>query len=109
MPHNYDFSKINDVNTVEINLDGWINPLHIEYGMALYGDTPSYYWRVRGTEHTFVIPVLRLNFLSSGDHVEHFKEVLEVFREEYIQWKETEFATEWMQEYRDQYSKYIII
>ena len=113
MPHNFDFSKIEHIKTVEINPIGWINPLQIEYGVYedfhVHGGLPSYYWRIKGTNHTFVIPISRLDFISSGDYKKHFEDVLENFREDYISWKEEDFQTEWQKEYKGQFSRFILL
>jgi hypothetical protein len=112
MPHNFDFSKLKDIKTAEVNPRGWITPLYIEYGIT---DDPevqgmlSYCWRVKGTLHTFIISVTRMNFLSAGDYKKHFEYVLEGFKEDYISWKEEGFVTDWSREYEKQYSRFIII
>jgi len=108
MPNNYDFSALRGIKTLEINPKGWVNPLTVEYGI---GDQlgPTYFWRVKGTKHTFVIPVLRLDFISAGDYSNHFTEVLENFREkDYAEWKASEFKTKWMQEYETDYRRFIL-
>ena len=107
MPYNHDFLDLQNIRETEIHLEGWVDPVFIEYGLGIYQTTPSYYWRVKGTKHTFVIPVLRMNFLSQGDYEKHFTEVLQKFREDYIQWKEEGFNTDWGQEYRNQFSRFI--
>lgn len=108
MPYNYDFSILRNVKTVEANPKGWINPLTIEYGIG-EGAGPTYYWRVKGTNHTFVIPVLRLNFISSGDYVKHFEEVLEKFKEnDYEDWRNKGFSAGWMREYKTEFGNYIL-
>jgi hypothetical protein len=108
MPNNYDFSKLENIKTVEINPFGWINPLIIEYGVD-FDVSSDYFWRVKGTQHTFVIPVARMNFLSAGNYETHFSEVLEKFGDEYKGWKEIGFATVgWMREYESQYSAFIL-
>jgi len=115
MPNNFEFSKLKDVKTMEVNPEGWVTPLHVEYGVSddinagVYGDIPSYYWRVKGTTHTFVIPIIRIDFLSSGDYKKHFENALETFREDYISWKNEGFITEWARDYRKQFSRLIII
>ena len=111
MPHNFDFKELENVKTIEVNPEGWISPLYVEYGIGEDHNFGvfSYYWRVKGTGHTFVIPVVRMDFLSGGDYKKHFEYVLEGFREDYISWKEEGFATKWSREYRDQYSGFIII
>jgi len=112
MPHNSDFSKLKDVKTIEVNPNGWIQPLYIEYGIydgAEVSGVLSYYWRVKGTLHTFVIPISRMDFLSSGDYKKHFEDALVGFKDDYMSWKEDGFITDWSREYRDQYSRLIIV
>jgi hypothetical protein len=109
MPHEYDFSKLNSTQQMEVHPKDWVEPLFVEYGMGIHGSTPAYFWRVKGTKHTFVIPVLRMNFLSSGDYEKHFSEALEIFRNDYIDWKNQGWITEWMQEYRKQFSGFISV
>jgi len=108
MPNNYDFSTLNDIKTVEINPNGWINPLTIEYGTGEHMIS-SCFWRVKGTKHTFEIPISRLDFISSGDYGRHFTEVLESFQEnDYIKWKEGGFVSDWMREYEAEYRRFIL-
>ena len=108
MPHQVDFSKITNIKTLEVNPKGWINPLFVEYGLGLHYNTPSYFWKIKGTNHTFVIPISRLEFLSSGEYKSHFEEVLEGFREDYVEWKKENFNIDWMKEYEKEYSKIIL-
>ncbi|MFW6311046.1 MAG: hypothetical protein ACOC1K_02300 [Nanoarchaeota archaeon] len=107
MPNNYDFSKLKEVERVLVNPEGWDSPLYVEYGLGEYASKPSYFWRVQSTQHTFVIPVIRMDFLSSGNYVKHFKEALESFREDYKSWEEKGINTSWVNEYRQQYSNLI--
>jgi len=107
MPYEYDFDNLQMVREMEVHPKGWVEPLFVEYGMGVQVSTPSYFWRVKGTKHTFVIPVLRMNFLSSGDYEKHFNEALETFREDYLDWASQGFSVEWMQEYRRDFAKYI--
>lgn len=113
MPNNFNFSNIKDVKTIEVSPTGWITPLYVEYGIfediAFYGGSPCYFWRVKNTEHTFVISTTRMDFLSSGDIKNHFRDVLEKFKEDYLTWKEEGFITQWSREYEHQYSRFIII
>lgn len=109
MPNNYNFSLLENVKEININPKGWVNPIIVEYGTNYYGEVLSYHWRIKGTTHTFIIPVLRIDFLSQGDYVKHFEEVLQEFREDYKGWVQEKFYTKWMCEYRDQYSKFISI
>lgn len=107
MPNNYDFSKLENLKTVEVKPEGWISPLYVEYGISLYGDVLAYFWRVKGTEHTFVIPVLRMDYLSQGDYPKHFKEILEGFRQDYIGWSTEGWYVEWMMKYKKQFENFI--
>jgi len=107
MPNDYNFESIRDLKVVEVNPEGWISPLFVEYGSFLHGGIPSYFWRVRGTKHTFVIPILRMDFLSKGEYVKHFEETLSSFREDYIGWSKEGWYADWMQEYREQYKNFI--
>jgi len=103
MPNNYDFSRVSNVRTAEFDIDGWASPITVEWGTGFHGEVPAYFWRVRGTKHTFVIPILRMDYLSQGDYEKHFKEALSVFREDYLEWREDGFQSEWMQEYARQF------
>lgn len=112
MPNNLDFSKVKDIKTIEVNPEGWISPLYVEYGILdddQISGILSYCWRVKGTLHVFVIPVSRMDFLSSGNYKQHFTDVLETFRSDYISWKEQGFQYPWVQEYRDQFNRFIIV
>jgi len=108
MPNNYDFSNLNDVKEIMVRPTGWANPLIIEYGQGYHGETQSYHWRVKGTKHTFVIPVLRMNFITEGKYETHFEESLEGFRVDYLGWKFEKFYTPWMKEYKEIFEKLII-
>jgi len=108
MPNYYDFSTLNEIKELEIYPHEWINPLIIEYGINLNISGNTYFWRVKGTGHTFSILTQRMNYLSSGDYGQHFIEVLQTFREDYLEWKKQNFECKWMQEYRDEYSRFIL-
>lgn len=107
MPNYHDFANLSKIKEVRISPFGWVNPIFVEYaiGNDISGDT--YYWRVKGTKHTFSILVNRLNYLSSGNYEHHFTEVLEKFREDYIDWQSVKKKAGWIQEYLDEYSRFI--
>jgi hypothetical protein len=110
MPNNCDFSNISDVKIIELNsVEGWISPIYVEYGKSFYGGNLSYFWRVKGTKHTFIIPVVRMDFLSQGKYETHFKTVLQNFAQDYLSWSKENFSQDWMQDYRKQFSTYISI
>lgn len=107
MPNNFNFNVLSEIKEIKVNPVGWVDPLIVEYGI---GEAPevSYFWRVKGTGHTFVIPVKRLNYISSGNYEKHFEKVLELFREDYISWKKSGFYLNWMREYEEQFARFII-
>ena len=107
MPNNYNFSKLYNIKTIEINPNGWVNPIIIEYGVDFIVSS-DYFWRVKGSEHTFVIPVARLNYISSGEYANHFEKILEKFAEEYREWKKGGFELGWQREYEKQYRNFIL-
>ena len=84
-----------------------MQPLFVEYGIS---EDPvySYFWRVKGTTHTFIIPTLRLDYLSEGDYRKHFEQALEQFREDYVSWANQGFVTPWMREYEKQFGHFIL-
>lgn len=108
MPNFYDFSKLENVKETIANPEGWVNPLIIEYGVGYHGEILSYYWRIKGTKHTFIIPILRIDYLSEGEYSTHFEEALEGFREDYLSWARQDFFAPWMKEYRDEFKKFIV-
>lgn len=92
---------------------GWRQPLFVEYGSAQkseYDTQLSVVWRVKGTTHTFAIYERRINVMSHGNYKEHFEEALSNFRLDYLSWfKDDEYrGATWIDEYRQQYGKYII-
>lgn len=109
MPNFYDFSKLENLKELIVNPKGWVNPLIIEYGVGYHGEIISYYWRIKGTKHTFIIPILRIDYLSEGDYSSHFEEALEGFREDYLSWHNNNFFTPWMKEYEKEFQKFIIV
>ena len=108
MPHNFDFSNLKFIKELTINPINWINPLCVEYGIGGYPED-SYYWRVKGTSHTFMIPAKRLNYITLGNYEKHFEEALQAFREDYISWANDGFELEWQQDYYNEYHRFIVI
>ena len=108
MPNNFDFSGLKFKKDLSIFPAGWVNPLYIEYAIGNYPDI-NYYWRVKDTLHTFVIPAKRLNYITLGNYEKHFEEALLAFREDYISWAKDGFYLEWQREYYEQYHRFIII
>lgn len=108
MPNRQDFTSLYGQSSFEIAPAGWV-PLTVEYAYGYLVDQQNFFWRVKGTEHTFSIPVLLLNQLSKGNYESHIEYVLENFREEYLSWAAGGFIAEWMVEYHREYRNYIEI
>jgi hypothetical protein len=108
MPNNKDFTTLENIRQIECNPLNWINPIFIEYGIS-YENFPSYCWRVKGTNHTFVIAISRLDYVSNGNYKQHFEEFLEDFREDYLKWSKENFIYPWQQEYYKQFHNLIIL
>lgn len=114
MPYLFDFAEcIGDVKTVEVYPNGWRGPLTIEYGIAQkskYDTQLSVVWRIKGTSHTFSIFERRLNVISNANYKQHFEEVLEGFRKDYLSWfKDKEYTdVTWKYAYEAQYGNLII-
>ena len=108
MPNIRDFSTLTHTKSLGLNPSGWINPTIIEYGLST-DPVNSYFWRVKGTIHTFIIPTIRLDFLSEGDYKKHFESTLEQFREEYLFWATQNFYLPWQREYEKQFNCFILL
>lgn len=110
MPNNVDFSKVRNIQKIKVSPKGWIENITIELGTSeeLY-TIPSYFWRIEGTQHTFMIPTVRMDFISQGNYAKHFEEVLEYFREDYLNWIENYPNIAWVDEYRNQFKNLIIV
>lgn len=113
MPFIYDLKQgLTDIQTVDVNADGWENTVTIEYVVTQvnkYDTMLSVVWRVKGTTHCFVIPEQKLNVMCNGDYKKHFKQALEGFRADYLSWftDEEYDRCEWRDEYKQQYGRLI--
>lgn len=99
-----------NLKETNIKLFGW-NEIIIEHKIRRYGSSASFEmcWNVKGTNHIFRIPLQTFYKHSNGNYEEHFKEVLGIFREDYITWSQQGFTEEWMRKYKKQFGKYIQI
>jgi len=108
MQEEFEFdSSIDEINETKIQVKGWY-PVTIEYGIAPLGQSFDFQmcWRVQGTEHVFRIP-LKVFYELSKDYEEHFTQVLETFRIDYLDWYKQGFREPWMQKYRAQFKNFI--
>lgn len=99
---------LENIQEIAVMPDGW-KPIIVEYGFKEYGASAGLEvcWRIKETDHIFRISLNMLYEHSQGDYEKHFKEVLEIFRQDYLEWYNGGFSEEWMRNYRRQYSKYI--
>lgn len=108
MPNVFDFATLKEIKTIKVNPKGWVDSLTIEYGLSEL-EVTTCVWRIKGTKHTFFIPSMRLNYLSSGDYGKHFETVLEAFKEDdYEEWRGLRFILPWMREYETEYRNFIL-
>lgn len=108
MPFHQDFSELYGRGELEVRPLGWTD-LTIEYGYGYISQQLNFYWRVKGTEHTFRIALQLLNEHSKGKYEEHIEYVLENFRQEYLSWAAQGFQADWMVEYHREYRNFIEI
>ena len=99
---------VNNVTETNVAPKGWY-PVVIEYGLSPLGESTTFQmcWRVKGTQHVFRIPLPLLYEHSKGDYEKHFSQVLETFRQDYLEWYKQGFREDWMQKYRRQFKQFI--
>ena len=108
MPFHQDFDDLYGRGEISVRPNGW-TPLVVEYGYGNISQQKNFYWRVKGTQHTFRISYQSLNELSHGDYGNHIEYALENFRQEYLSWAAGGFTEEWMVEYHQEYRNYLEI
>lgn len=112
MPHHVNFdeliNQISDITVINVNVNGWRNPLKIEY-VCIEDCGVQVYWRIKGTTHTFTISLNELNKISKGDYKKHFEEFLIMFRDDLLLWTAEGLKEKWMREYLFQYKNYLVI
>lgn len=108
MPFRKDFTVLWGRGELNVAPEKW-TPLTIEYGYGHAGTIINMFWRVKGTSHTFRIPITQLNEISKGDYESHIEEFLEIFMQDYLEWATQGFPEEWMREYHQEYKNCIIL
>lgn len=106
MPNFKDFGDLWGKSELSVTPHKW-KPIKIEYGYSYVGTLINMFWRVKGTRHTFRIPVNQLNEHSQGNYEKHIEEFLEIFRNEYLSWVAQGLSEEWMREYHNEYKNCI--
>lgn len=107
MPHYGTLENEENLFEVKINVNGWVNPIYIQYVFKEINGQIYTYWCIKGTNHIFTILTDQINksYLSYNDH---FKDALIIFRNDYISWKEQKFQYSWQKEYEKIFRKFII-
>jgi len=108
MPFHQDFNELYGRGEMTVQPEGW-EDLTIEYGYGDISQVRNFYWRVKGTKHTFRIPLQLLNEHSKGNYEEHIAYVLENFRTDYLSWGAQGFPETWMVEYHREYRNFVQI
>jgi len=108
MPFHKDFSQLWGHGELKVFPKKW-KECTVEYGYGYVGTLINVFWRIKGTQHTFRIPLLQLDEISKGDYESHIERFLEIFREDYLSWAAQGFSEEWMRDYHKEYRNYIEI
>ena len=106
MPFHKDFNELWGQGEMKVAPKKW-KPLTVEYGYGYVGTLINMFWRVKGTKHTFRVPLNQLNEVSKGDYENHIEQFLEVFREDYLSWVAQGLSEEWMRDYHREYRNII--
>jgi hypothetical protein len=108
MEFNFD-ADTQDIKEVEVFLVGWKPPIIIQYGIKELGFSSAWEmcWKVKGTQHIFRIALNELYQDCQDNYEEHFSKVLAIFRKDYLEWYKQGFTTDWMQNYNQQFSRFI--
>lgn len=109
MPYFYDFNKLSNVEEYKLNIEGYI-PLTIVYGIGTEPKSgiDSIFFKVKGTEHVFGITMRPFLTLYNGNYELLFRKTLEVFKETYKEWRESDFELPYQMEYYEQFKNYIL-
>jgi hypothetical protein len=106
MPFVKDFSSLIARSEFSLDVPKW-KPLTIEYGYEYINEVLAFYWRVKGTTHTFWAFYHQVAQDANGKHDEHIKTILETFRTDYLGWLFSGLTESWMREYHEQYKNFI--
>jgi len=106
MPFIKDFSTLTGKGSFDIDVPKW-SPITIEYGYEYMSVMLYFFWRIKGTSHTFKISYTDLMELTRGDYEKHISEFLSEFRNEYLGWAADGFQADWMRDYHQQYRNLI--
>jgi hypothetical protein len=106
MPFVKDFSSLIARSEFSLEVPKW-KPLTIEYGYEYINEVLAFYWRVKGTTHTFWAFYHQVAQDANGKQDEHIKTILETFRTDYLGWLFSGLTESWMREYHEQYKNFI--
>lgn len=110
MPFKYDWDEAGEISSIEVNnIEGW-KDLTIEYTYVLFNlGTIDIYWRIKGTDHTFVAK--DSDFFKFTSPREYFKSSLSQFKSELLEWARDINNGEgapWMGEYILMFKDYVL-
>jgi len=101
-------NKVPQIQSIDIDVPGWVSPLTIHYGIYSVGAAQYILWKIAGTSHTFRVPAKIVFQQHNLEIKEHFILTLKQFRKDYINWKNEGFPEDWQKEYYNIFSDYII-
>lgn len=107
MPHYGNLENTYNRNEIKLELDGWINPVIVEYGYIDLNDVLYLHWTIKGTSHIFTIQAQQANKMNSNLD-EHFKVTLDVFKDDFLNWAKEDFKYDWQKEYAKIFKSFLI-
>jgi hypothetical protein len=84
--------------SVEVHPKGW-REVTILYSTEIHGGVSYLCWKVKDTEHVFRIHSTVIYEKHGLNYSDHFLVTLEVFREDFLEWKNQGFPEDWMKRY----------
>jgi hypothetical protein len=111
MPNRDAPKKLNGIETVDLEIKGWLSPLTIEWGYSFINGHQYLFWHIKDTDHWFKISQYEIEYYEITSIIDHFIKTLEIFRNDYLEWffLPKEEKTDWMIEYIEIFKDYIKI
>lgn len=93
---------------LELKIDGWKNPLTVNYCFEVISGITWLFWKVEERDHVFKILYQTVVQRHFGNLEEHFSLVLKTFRNDYKEWQKEDFSQDWMKKYKKLFSDLIL-
>ena len=92
--------------TVDIEPIGW-EKVKILYSVEIHAGVSYLCWKIQDTDQIFKIQATIVYEKHGLSYSDHFLVTLKTFREDFIQWKNEGFPTDWMKRYEKMFSHLI--